>query len=287
MRLLQLYQSRKIKEIMDQKNQREPFLIMDKNENRINIHPELRIIFNFLIQIETEVRELLGYKNRLEALKKQCSELLELMIKMSSADDFKFTLSEHPETITDKLNFVRPIRSEFIVLFAHLETLRCLYMAYKKNTSNSKELRNASVGAMDEFIKEFCLCRDNQWVLDNPKRAGKISAENLRVLRNSLTHFFSVNNIGLVPLYDEEAEQISNKSNNKVQLLSPEDFEKILYHAARLLLEKWSDDCKKSLAGESNNFVEKMRCVRDVVNKAGAIFIYDKDIKKIMEKIKK
>ncbi len=260
---------------------------MDKDKNRIDIHPEFGIIFDFLIKIEAEIEELFGYKKRLESIKKQCSELLDLIIKMSPADDFKFILSEHPETLADKLHFIRPVRSEFIVLFAHLETLRCLHTAYQKNTSNKKELRDASDGAIDDFIKEFCLCKDNQWVLDNPKRAGKISAENLRILRNSLTHFFSVNKIGLVPSYDEEAEQISNKINNKVQLLSPEDFKKILHHAARLLLKKWSDDCRKSLGGENNNFVEKMRCVRDVVSQSGARFIYDNDIKKIMEKIKK
>lgn len=261
---------------MDQKNQSKPFLIMDKNRNRIDIHPEFRIVFDFLIQIEAEVKELMGFKKRLAEIKNQCKELLDLIIKMNPADDFKFTLSEHPETLADKLHYVRPVRSEFIVQFAHLETLRCLYTAYRKGTSDNDKLRDASDEAIDEFIKEFCLCKNNQWVLDNPKRAGKMSASNLRALRNSLTHFFSVNKLGLVPLYDEVSEKISNQTNNKVQLLSPEDFENILHYAARLILEKWSDDCKESLKNGDDNFLKRMKCVKEVVEKNGARFVYEK-----------
>lgn len=255
--------------------QNNPFIIMADDGKRIDIHPEFRIIFDFLIQLEQEIKELMSYKKRLKELKKQCVEIFDILLKMKLDEKSKFTLSEHPETLANKFHFIRPIRSEFIVLFAHLETLRCLHTAYQNKTSDKKELRDASDGAMDKFIKEFCLTKNNQWVLDNPKRSGKISAKNLRDLRNSLTHFFSVNKIGLVPLYDNETEKISNKINNKIQFLSPEDFEKILYFAARLLLKKWSDDCKKSLRDGNNDFVERMRCVKDIVEQNGAKFLYE------------
>lgn len=255
-----------------------PFVIMDKVQNRIDIHPEFGVVFRFLIQIEAEVNELMGYKKRLKDIKRQCRELLALMSKMNPPDDLNFTLSENPETLADKFHFPRPVRSEFIVLFAHLETLRCLHTAYQKKTSDSAELRDASDGAMDQFINEFCLCRENKWIMENPKRAGKISAKNLRDLRNSLTHFFSVNKIGLVPLYDKESEKITNAINNKVQILSSDDFEKILHHAGLLLLEKWSDDCKKSLNESDDNFIERMRCVKDVVEKNGAVFVYENNV---------
>jgi len=264
-----------------------PFLVMDENRNRIDIHPELRIIFDFLIQIESEVKEFLGYNKRLLALKKQCSEILDLVLKLNPPEDFKFTLSEHPETLADKFHFGRPIRCEFIVLFAHLETLRCLNTAYEKKTSDRNELKDASDKAMDKFLNEFCLCKNNQWVAKNSERARNICAKDLRELRNSLTHFFSVSKIGLSPLSKDEIAAMNKKIKLKIQFLSSDDLNEILYSAARLLLGKWSDDCKKHLSENDSNFLDRIRCVKDVVFQNGARFISDQDMNKIMGKIEK
>lgn len=262
----------------------EPFLILNEVDNRLDIHPELGIIFRFLQKVEEEVKELMGYREKLESIKKQCTEILGVLLVMKLDENHKFTLPEHPKTLAEKFKFIRPVRSEFIVIFAHLETLRCLYTAYQKKTSDKDELRDASDKAMDEFIKEFCLSKENQWVKENPKRAGKISAENLRKLRNSLTHFFSVEKLGIVPLYDDETQKMSNKTNHKVQFLSPDDLSAILHFAARLMLRKWSNDCKRSLSGEVNDFIGKIRCVKEVVEKNGAKFIYDADVAHILKK---
>lgn len=260
--------------MQDDKNK--PFLVMRNNE--IHTHPEFRIVFDFLIQIEAEITELMSYQDRLKSIKNQCSELLKLMGKLTVPDDLNFKMSENPETLTEKFRYIRPVRSELIVLFAHLETLRCLYTAYENNTSDNRELRDASEGAMEKFINEFCLSEKNQWIQNNPKRSGKLSARNLCKLRNSLTHFFSVDKIGIVPIYDEETEKIGNKINNKVQLISSEDFAEILHHTGKLVLKKWCQDCEDSLSGQNNNFVEKMRRVKEVVERNAARFLIQNKI---------
>ncbi len=86
--------------------------------NEIHTHPEFRIVFDFLIQIEAEITELMSYQDRLKSIKNQCSELLKLMGKLTVPDDLNFKMSENPETLTEKFRYIRPVRSELIVVLA-------------------------------------------------------------------------------------------------------------------------------------------------------------------------
>lgn len=261
-----------------QSNTTKPFLLIKNGD--IHIHPEFGIVFRFLIEIESEIEELMGYKERLISIKKQCSELLKLMGKLTVPEDLYFEMSENPSALSEKFRYIQPVRSELIILFAHLETLRCLWTAYKLQTSDRNVLKNASDGALKEFINEFCLSKENEWIMNNPKRAAHLSGKNLVRLRNSLTHFFSVDKIGVVPLYDDKTQEIVEQMKNKVQLISSQDFSEILRSTGRMILMRWAKDCESSLSGDNNNFLEKMGCVKDVVEKNGAVFVIEKDSSK-------
>jgi len=255
--------------------------------DKILISPDLRSVTSFLEEIEKEIEVFLGFHKRLESIRKQYAELLDLMkvitqkLKENSID-FNFTFSESPLTIADKLLINRPIRSEAIVLFANLEVLFCLDIAYENKTSDEKEIikiaRNED--KVKHFLEKFCLNRENEWGQKNPERLKHITPDDLRKLRNSLTHFFSVSK-GLSVSYDvlnEKTRRLEKATNFKAKFISPEDLYEIIKGSARLMIKKWSDDCKDCLAKNSNEFKERILSVKSVVDSYGAIIIKNEQI---------
>lgn len=184
-----------------------------------------------------------------------------------------------PKTIVDKLKFHPSPRSEFIVLFASLETLRILWTAYDLETTDEQELRDATDNTLEDFYKKFCLCAENKWVKNNPDIAGKIGVTNLRKLRNSLTHFFSVSGIAInLPQYKNKTKKITNKTNNKIQFISSDDLLEIIEGAFKLIIERWITDYNKSSTNKNSEFEQKIKCVVELVKKNGPILLHNKDI---------
>jgi len=71
------------------------------------------------------------------------------------------------------------------------------YLGYR---SDKKEIikRAMNQDNVKDFLERFCLNQKNEWCQKNPERLKHITADDLRKLRNSLTHFFSVaENIGV------------------------------------------------------------------------------------------
>ncbi|MDH3324794.1 MAG: hypothetical protein OEL89_04090 [Candidatus Peregrinibacteria bacterium] len=243
------------------------------NEDSVVLSPNLMVIFTFLMEIEKEVKSFLGFQEQLEEVREQVTELSGLIEffaqKLKENDlDFTYQLSQSPKTIVDKLKFHRSPRSELIVLFAHLETLRVLWTAYENKTKNEAELRDASDGAIDKFLTDFCLCKKNEWFKKNSKRS--ISSQNLRDLRNSLTHFFSTKGLGVGTFFDEESERLRKKTNNKIKIIAPDDLLEIIGAASLLLIKKWSDDYQESLNENKSEFEKRIKCVKYLVETHGS-----------------
>ena len=93
-------------------------------------------------------------------------------------------------------------------------------------------------------------------------------------MRNSLTHFFSVSELGIVPFFDKKAEQISKKTNHKAQFISPEDLYKIIKGAATLIITKWNDDSLNN----PQEFKEKISFVQEIIKRNGSIIILNKNL---------
>ena len=196
--------------------------------------------------------------------------------------DFRYTFKEHPEKFADKLNFHIPLRSQVIVLFASLDVLFNLHMAYENETDNDDILRELTMDTNNtkNFLNIFLLNKENQYYKSN-KRLLKIDSTKLRNLRNSLTHFFSIGQGGLslVPsLLDEKARKLENilKQNKQggVVFISPEDLYGLIKDANVLRMKKWSEDFKNN----SNDFKRKMNFVIDLVKREGAIIVLNKDL---------
>jgi len=249
---------------------------------RIIISPNLSTIVNFLQEIEKEINILLGFEKRLESIRKQCLELVKFIEFLSGKlkenfIDFSFTLSENPSILAEKLKMIRPIRPEMIALFAYLETLIRLNFAYENKIDDGEKIRKLTLdqSVWESFYSNFCLSENNPWGKQNPERVKHISTQELRYLRNALTHFFSVDKgLGIsYSVLDEKSRRIEQKTDFKAKFISPEDLYEIIKGAAILMIKKWNNDCMDSLSKNSDEFRERILSVNNLIKKSGAIII--------------
>ena len=254
---------------------------------KILISPDLRLIFDFLGEIEKEIESFLKFDQKLEAIKKQHLETIKLVQVLAeklkeNSIDFKFNLSEHPATIADKLKMDHPVRSKFIILFANLETLFCLNIAYENKTSDKKVIINKALDpkAIKSFLERFCLNQENEWGRKNPIRLKNVTADNLRKLRNSLTHFFSVDEDLQIAdaMLDSKSRKLEEATNFKAKFISPEDLYEIVRGAGILMLKRWNDDCIDGKNKKSNEFRERILSVNNIIRNCGAVIVKNNQI---------
>lgn len=252
------------------------------DEENIVISPDLSPIIQFLQEIEKEVESLLGFSKKLESIGKQYLETLKLAEALveklkENSIDFSFTLSEDPVSIVDKLRLHRPIRSEMIVLFAVLETLFCLNLAYKYKTSDKNKIRKlaTNITEVENFLNHYCLSQDNGWIRRNPDRLKDITPIDIRDLRNNLTHFFSVSEkLGIVhPVLSDKAREIERSINKSFKFISPEDLYGIIKGAFEVMIKKWNRDYQDCLRKNSDEFQKAISCVRDIIEKYGVVIV--------------
>jgi len=260
-------------------NKKDTSFVFD--EGKIKISPDLWPIINFILNIEKEIDFILGFKGRLESIRKQYAETIELIrtlaqkIKENSID-FNFVLSESPSAFIDKLKIDYPLRSKMIILFAYIETLRCFNIAYENKTSDDKKIKKIARENITPFIRDFCLDNNNDWVKNNRERASKITPDYLWKLRCSLTHFFSVTKD--MAIADENLEEKSRKLETftvfKIKFISPEDLSEIIKGAGKVMIKRWTNDYKKN----PEEFKGKISFVKDIVEKNGAVLVKNKEL---------
>jgi hypothetical protein len=255
---------------------------------KIMVSSDVMPIVDFLSEIEKEVRTVLDFEKKLESIMKQYEETIEFIELLSTklkdnSIDFKFTFTEHPIKIVKKLKIERPIRSEMVMLFANLETLLRLNFAYDNKISDGDEIRKLTIKeeAWQLFYNNFCLNINNEWVKNNQERAKHITIQDLRYLRNSLTHFFSVDKgMGLsYQVLDQKSRKLEEATNFSAKFISPEDMYGIIKGAAKLIIEKWDRECRESFKISSSDFKDKILCVKDLVYNSGTIIVKNEDIK--------
>lgn len=248
----------------------------------IFISPDLNEVILFIQEIEKEIESILGFDKKLESIQKQYSETMKLVQTLAdklkeNSIDFKFTLSEHPSTLDDKFKMNQTVRSQMIVLFAYLETLLRLNYAYENKISDGETIRVQTLHkeVWESFYSNYCLNISNQWGQKNPNRLQKMTVQDLRYLRNSLTHFFSVED-GL-QLADaslgDKARKLEEASKFQAKFISPEDLFEVIRGAGILMIKKWSDDCQRSLKTDSEEFKERILSVNALVEDSGAVLV--------------
>lgn len=249
---------------------------------KILISPNLGRIFDFLIGIEKETEGLLGTRHQLYSAKKTIHELLNfathLLEKYPEEKNLKAGnfFDEDITKIAEKLEHIQITRSEMIVLFASLDTLMALNAVYDLSSVDETTIRRYLMDTKKtkKFLNDFIFTRKNPFYRDNINRFSTTSNSNLRHLRNALTHFFSVRGFVLTDQsMDEKARRIEKKIKN-INCLSPIELNELIKGAFRLLLIKWNDD----FIADKKLFEEKIKSVKTVVERDGAILVYDKDL---------
>ena len=254
----------------------------------IIISPDIMPVFKFLMEIEKEVESFLGFNKRLGGISENYLEMVNFVGFLSNKlkennIDFQYTFKEHPEKFADKLNFYLPLRSQVIVLFASLDVLFNLHMAYENETGDENKLRELTMNTDNTkfFLNDFLLNEENRYYKENKARLSKIDSAKLRNLRNSLTHFFSIGHGGLSltpSLLDEKARKLENilKQNKQgnVVFISQEDLHELIKSANHLRIKKWSDDFQNNQI----NFKRKMNFVIDLVKREAAIILLNKGL---------
>jgi len=256
-------------------------------DNRgVGVSDDLIPVFSFLIEIEKEIKSILDFNKKLSGIKKQYLEMADLVLVLSKIIkdnnlDFKFTFSEAPDKIAEKLSFHIPTRSQTIVLFASLEVLYFLHISYTKEISDDDKLRNVAMSDkkfLKKFINEFLLSNNNEFYKQNRKRLSKLNSSKLRDLRNSLTHFFSVSKgVSLAPSeLDEESRNLEKVAKNKKMgefiIISPDDLFNLIKDANIFLLKKWSNDCTQN----NIDFKRKILFVSEIVKRNAPVIAYKK-----------
>jgi hypothetical protein len=258
-------------------------------DNNLYISPNVKIIFDFIIDIEEEIQLFLGQRKKFTSIRSYFIEvykaLLTAVTKLKqSGFDFKYNLSKDPRSFAEELTPHGPPRAEMIALFAYLETLNCFDVVYKEKllATDEVEIMKRAKNNLTSFINTYCLCNENEWYKNNVHWAKKINSGDLKKLRNSLTHFFSLGESKLCvnsePL-EKEAKRLAEGMGKGVVFIAPEDLYEIIKSAARLLLNKWSDDFESSEKKKDNDFKERISCVVSVVETTAAKIIRGEDIK--------
>ena len=254
---------------------------------KVLISPDITPVIDFLMNIEKEVQSILGFNKKLEDIRKSYLEMLDfvsfLSSKLKEKDiDFQYTFKEHPDKIAEKLEFYFPLRSQIIVLFASLEVLFTINLAYEHETTNEEKLFELSKSNIKNFLNSYLLTDENDYYKANKARLSKIDSTKLRDLRNSLTHFFSIGHGGLSlapSLLEKKSRKFENilKQNKKgnVVFLSENDLFELIRHANLLRFKKWSDDFSKN----STQFKKKMNFIINLVKEKGAVILENNNLK--------
>ncbi len=259
---------------------------------KIFISPDIFPVMHFLMEIEKEIESILGFQEKLEKIRKQYLETINLVgflakkLKENNIE-FKYSLKENPKSIAKNFKFYPPVRSQMIVLFASLEVLYCLHTAYEKELDDEDKMRKNTMGNkgnknLKKFINSFLLTEKNNYYKNNKSRLSKIDFEKIRSLRNTLTHFFSLSSGGLsiIPnILNEKARKLENllekNKNAHIVFISPEDLYELIKSANLLRIREWVEDFNTN----KEDFERKISFVISLVKKYGAVVVPDKNLK--------
>ncbi len=262
-------------------------LIFDKDT--ILISQDLIEIFDFLMEIEKEVKVVVEIEKRLEEIKKHSLSFFDLIIYLwgkleENNIDYEYSM-ENPNNYAENFKIDFPVRSQMLVIFSFLETVFNLFLAYTYKTSDQLELLNL---AMDKgtknkklFIDTYLLNTKNTYFNQN-NRLNHINSKSLILLRNSLSHFFStaskwiqVNHSSYANETRKLEEIFKKQLNQHTVFLSPEELYWLMNEWIILLLREWSNH----FLNDPIEFNSKIKFVRRIVEEFWAKIIYRNQIK--------
>jgi hypothetical protein len=259
------------------------------SERGIEISPNITPVVQFLMEIEKEIDTIMSFNKRSDQIRDRYLSMLNLVQflsdKLRENDIYWEYKGKTLSDIDEDIKYHFPVRSQCIVLFASLEVLFVLFIAYEYEITKNEEIRKKTMDPkiVKKFINKLILSDKNDYYNKNKKRFSSINAKQIRELRNFLTHFFSIpeKGLGIIPKELEakaiELEEKIRKSKpgiSNVKFISPEDLYELIKSANILWFRLLSDDFNHI----NNEFEKRIKFVIDVVNSHGAKILYNKNL---------
>ncbi len=228
-------------------------ILFDEINWNIILSPNLIPIFEFLMNIEKDIEFQLKQEERIGIIEEELNKLLwytwdiakkaeENGIELPPPNDINFDL------LISQFEYRKPaIIWEMLSLFAFLETMYCLYIAYTFEISDKDKILELTLNTKEKekFIAKFLLSTENWYFKKNSKFLWRITPKRIRNFRNSLVHFYSVSEwIGIVHKSNSKnARKIEEKLKWSLTVfISSADLQSLLNETAKLLLKNWSND---------------------------------------------
>jgi len=255
---------------------------------KIVVSPDITPVMIFLMEIEKEIDCLLNFQEKLEDIKDLYRDSLQSVIslseKLKAANiEPEYGIKGSLQNILEKFNFVLPLRVQLIALFASLEVLYFLDIAYNQEIDNDNKMRcfASNEKNIKIFLNSLVLSIENEYYKNNKNRLSRITAKKLRNLRNALTHFFSLPKLGffVVPENSHEKAQklealFKLNGHKDIIFISPKDLYELIKFAHILRLKGWNDD----FYSNKDEFKRKFQFVINLVKEYGAVSIIEKQL---------
>jgi len=258
----------------------------------MQISPNIRKIFDFLMEIEKESDAIFGVEKQLAELRDyyrdllECTSELSRVLKENNIDNWSYDFKKDPRNFTDALEYHLPVRTQMIQLFTQLEVMYFLYLSYSEEIDSEDKLREVAMKEENRkaFLRQFILNDTNSYYKTNIERFKKLDAGKIVRLRNALVHFFSLSSdaIGIHPdRFGEDARKFerhaAEQNHGQLVLMSPLDLSELIKGAYMILFQIWTEDTLH----ENEKFKRKIKHVHNVVSEFGAVIVYykGKDVK--------
>lgn len=252
--------------------------------DRVEINPELRNIFQYLINIDEEIVYILESNerdhNNFEIIKFLLDKID--LDKFTLADKEKFIdISQNIKRFNDKINYSE--RSKTLLCLIQMEILFNVYSIYNFNLSTLKDLKlyQKDDNNYKKFINKYILTESNRFYNINKGRLSKLNSQSIIDLRNSLIHRYSLPKGGISlssPTNDTYSRKIEKELEDKkmgnIFFISYKDIYELCKEAARMFLYELELDTKFETV-----FLIKKSRLDEFLSSNSAVVMY-KNIKK-------
>lgn len=250
----------------------------------VEISPNLRKVFDFLMWIESEINTLLNHENQIKEIRGKFQIILNDFARITKIlennnIDFKLEITKETMTIVDDFEINQMARSQMIAIFAYMETIFCLLTIYDYEIVDERKIMEQTNHNMESLIKKYILTDQNKFYKLNKDRLSKITRKQLKTLRNRLTHFFWVSEtIWIIPKWaDHDARKIEkrlHKNKHNYIFMTPHDFYELLRYSIELILIKRNNESRN----DTENFTKKIWYILRIVENEAPQLVKMKEI---------
>lgn len=266
---------------------------MTMKNSKLIISENMLPVINFIEEIDKEIEDLFYFSDNQSILLDGYKQLI--AFSKFSYEELKkrqISTNKYPLDLVNKVAKVlvqheQPVRCQMIAIFAYMEALFVIHLAYAKNVSSLISIKKEASDDRNKkrYINLYLLSDENDYYKQH-KKLKRLDSTKLIYLRNILTHFFSVTDQHIV-INSESTKTIEDKFYSELKKqkmggivnVSPKELLLLVREAGLLMVEKWSEDSKD----DNIKFNRNINFVQKVVHQHAAIIISQKELSMILD----